>query len=137
MLVFCMPALPKAFAEQSVLYKFAQSIRSWTRLPIIKSGPSSQSKVPNLSGSAEDQFTGGIEELLSLDSLQIQGTVDSRPGSSDWKNVSQQEWQLESGISSTRGIRRTTEVDQQTYPASAVLNHDLDERQHPWMQGGS
>lgn len=135
MLVFCMPALPKAFAEQSVLYKFAQSIRTWTRLPIIKSGQSSPLKVPSLPGPGEYQVMGGNEDLLSLDSLQIRGTVDSRPDSSDWKSVNQQDCQLESGVSYTKGIVRTTEVNQQAYPASAALKSNLNERQHPWMKG--
>lgn len=132
LLVFCMPALPKAFGEQSIVRKFAQSIRSWTRLVTSRNRKHSQSNFLDLPESGKYRRVWENGQVMKLNKLQRPSAIHSQPLAHDDDTSNKQESHF--GGPSELGILRATEADQFRYPASIVSGRSLKERQHPWMQ---
>lgn len=145
LVVFCMPALPKAFSRvdmDNVLDKLA-SLRSWSRLKSLGSRRTSQDKSGGYDWPAR---TTGSEENDELKAYPIgQGdryTVEALT-LAEVKLVQEQRAKLgtSTGTDSIEGnaILRTTEIGQE---ASYNTNEEFDpylivthERQHPWVGG--
>jgi hypothetical protein len=116
MLVFCLPALPKAVGEQGPLFKMTSYIRSWTRL----SSPGSRKH----SGSTQNAYEHGTGDVEAASQIELKA-VEEQPPPMPIKQFRRQE---------DSAIVKTTEVEQRNSSASRSSAEVWVKRQHPWIE---
>jgi len=130
LLVFCLPALPKAFSKQGLLFKTLSIVRSWTRLPTPRArksptGTDNKPQWPQAAGRPDTQQYHEVDEdghatsLTELELLRHQRPQrGNHPPSHESPDLS---------------IVKTVEVEQRKDSASGATVDQWTERQHPWM----
>lgn len=146
LLVFCLPSIPKSFAQQGPLFKAVRTMRSWTRLSTPRTRKSSDSlrarntwvATPRkLPGSHKGQISHQYGQAASLTELELvrskrangyngdeQAFRDERPLVSTHPQL---------GRTSNPTILRTTEFELHEDSASVISADRNVENQHPWM----
>lgn len=141
LVVFCLPAIPKAFAQQGLLFNTWEYIRSWTRLSsqrAIKTPPSAKTNhpwPPTIGEIPSSNVHQRMDDLLrTTTSVTEQELMHTRSGDSQ-ERISHDLTPSSAERSEPRQaqIVRTTEVEQRKDAASSDTTDGLKERQHPWM----
>lgn len=131
-LVFCVPALPKLFAQNGIVSQIAMSLRSWTRL--APRSPSNQSEPrawPPTIGSASTK-PRRMASGLSVTEDETQ-THDSSIQLAAMPYKYHEYAKDGDKTSLGPGIVRTVGFDYQDDAASKTSTTAILDRQHPWM----
>lgn len=146
MLVFCMPAIPTAFAEQGIVYRFTRSIMSWPRLSLPGSNKSfntnkTKTKPPTigqLSGSHTYKIMADENgQAIDLSEMDLRPLKDSNPRMEGGQNLQRVEFQprkepdLQPPPSCT--IMKTTIFEQREDFLSRNSSNNPAESQHSWI----
>ncbi|KAH7131786.1 hypothetical protein B0J11DRAFT_520121 [Dendryphion nanum] len=136
-LVFCVPALPKLFAERGIISQIASSLRSWTRIRPRGTGSSSSAKESgnsswrrNISGDRPGRYRLRDEESKpeSQTELSVIQDVYVQPGMKKDRDGQ--------GHMGEPGITKTVEFDHHHDDAASRTSEMpiVKKQQHPWMQ---
>ncbi|GAP93161.2 putative proteinrelated to integral membrane protein PTH11 [Rosellinia necatrix] len=142
LVVFCLPAIPKAFSRRGLLFNTWEYIRSWTRLSsqrAIKTPPSAKTNhpwPPTIGEIPSSNVHKKMDDLLRTTTTSVteQAPMHTRPEDSR-ERISHDLTPSSTERSEPRQaqIVRTTEVEQRKDAASSDTTDGLKERQHPWM----
>lgn len=136
-LVFCVPVIPKIFAESGIVSQIAMSLRSWTQL-----GPRSPPRSsPNDSEPHELHATIGsapTKPRPKRSGLSVTQDEEEAPGSSIQLTVIPDRYIEHAGDGDKMpldpGILRTVEFEYQDDATSRASTTAIVERQHPWAE---
>ncbi|KAI8633017.1 hypothetical protein F5Y19DRAFT_471275 [Xylariaceae sp. FL1651] len=136
LLVFCVPAIPKVFAQDSLGGRLLRSLRSWTRLlPTSKSNHSPPGTDERAVGWSFRTIGGtapnGLRVYRKMDE---QATMESSTelGVMSPVDIEDQTKSTNRGVLDS-GIIKTTEFDQREDHGSQLSVDPSLEHQHPWM----
>ncbi|KAF3061048.1 hypothetical protein GL218_02993 [Daldinia childiae] len=136
LLVFCVPAVPKAFSENSLASRALASWRSWSRVSLAPRGQQ------NTKGSGSGNSNWALRTIGSApSSLRAYRKVDEEAQTKDLNELAVMRARYTEAHSEHLGERptdasifKTTEVNQKEDVGSKVSGDFCIERQHPWMK---
>ena len=133
LLVFCLPAIPKAFTETETVTRILRSARSWAILRNMAHH--------NNHSTVHDTTKVRSKRSHSISASNIElGHIDQDDGRSDDRQPLQDPmpplptriWKAQPANSPV--IMKTTDFERHVVPQSGPLRQDGLESQHPWMQ---
>ncbi|KAI1754179.1 cytochrome P450 [Xylaria castorea] len=140
LLVFCVPAIPRAFSEKTVLFRVVSTLRSWTQhltslsTERLRQSDHSASRFPPTIGSEPNKHIqrGSDEEgqALSLADLRL---IEGQRGEEYYSIESTGQDSIQRDQHLGKGIVITTQVDQQAETGSrSSVERSIELRQHGW-----
>ncbi|KAI0548084.1 hypothetical protein F4679DRAFT_332166 [Xylaria curta] len=139
LLVFCVPAIPRAFSEKTLLFRVVSALRSWTQhltslsTERLRQSNHDSTRFPPTIGSEPNkhiQRASDEGQSISLADLRL---MESQRGEGHYSIESTGQRSMERGQHLGKGIVITTQVDQQAETGSrSSVERSIELRQHGW-----